>query len=100
MSRLTMVSLNLFQTALDAGFTPGDLTRISVRRERFSVTQGEAVVCVDGIEVIRFGDQIELSSGGIWRSVIQDDQFIIGALNHPFDDLYHYADRMRRALSR
>ncbi|MGN0995702.1 MAG: hypothetical protein ACI4PG_02225 [Candidatus Ventricola sp.] len=43
------LSLQAILSALESGFTLDDISRLSVRRERRSVTQGEDVVCVDGV---------------------------------------------------
>lgn len=79
----------------------------TVRRDRFSVTQGEAVVLVNGTEVIRFGDTIEQISAdkphygpvvGNWASVVPDGNFIKGLLYHPYDSIYHYSDKIKEIL--
>lgn len=57
----------------------------TVKRNRQSVTQGTATVCMNETEVITFGDQIELITDGKsffgqkigdWASVKSDKDFI------------------------
>lgn len=85
---------------------------IEVKRNRQSVTQGSATVYINGKEVLTFGDNIclkqkdgtftngfktfenakhygEVISG--WGSIKPDSDFIIGALYHPYDNLYQYS---------
>lgn len=69
----------------------------TVKRERGSVTQGEAVVYLNGVEMIRFGDKIELVDGE-WKSVKKDSEFIKGLLFHPFNELYHINDKVIKYL--
>lgn len=80
---------------------------IEVRRGRSSVTQGYATVCVNGIEVMTFGDTIELIKDGQrwygdkiggWASTTPDESFIKGMLFHPFDELYRYSEKFRKML--
>ena len=68
-----------------------------VKRERFSVTQGEAVVCLDGKEMARFVDDIQLVDG-VWQSVKSDEGFIRGLLFHPYDDLYQVSQPLKDCL--
>lgn len=69
----------------------------TVKRERASVTQGEAVVYLNGVEMIRFDDKIELVDGE-WKSVKKDSEFIKGLLFHPFNELYHINDKVIKYL--
>ncbi len=80
---------------------------IEVKRIRGSVTQGEAAVYVNGEKVIQFGDRIEIIKEGQpyysekiggWASVKPDADFIKGLLWHPFDDMYHYSDKVKEIL--
>lgn len=80
---------------------------IEVRRLRGSVTQGEAAVYVNGEKAIQFGDTIEFIKEGQpyysekiggWASVIPDSHFIKGLLWHPFEDMYHYSDKVKEIL--
>lgn len=79
----------------------------SVKRIRQSVTQGIATVYLNGIEVLTFGDTIELTKDGQeyygemiggWASVKPDSEFIRGVLWHPRDNLYHYSDKVDAIL--
>lgn len=80
---------------------------IEVKRRRFSVTQGQADVYVNGEMVISFGDTIEIIEDGQpyysekignWASTVPDSKFIRGLLFHPFDDVYHYSDKVKKIL--
>ena len=80
---------------------------IEVKRVRQSVTQGEAVVFINGRPVVTFGDTIMLIKPGEayfgeligdWASVKPDSAFIIGLLYHPLDSLYHHSDLVRAAI--
>lgn len=80
---------------------------IEVKRIRFSVTQGEAAVYVNGEKVIQFGDTIKMISPGDkyygekygdWASVVPDADFINGLLWHPYDDYYHHSDKVKKIL--
>lgn len=79
----------------------------SVKRSRISVTQGTATVYLNGIELVSFGDTIELIEGGRpfygeniggWASTIPDGDFVHGVLFHPYEDIYHYSDKARKIL--
>lgn len=80
---------------------------IEVKRRRFSVTQGQADVYVNGEMVISFGDTIEIINNGQpyysekignWASIVPDSKFIGGLLFHPYDDVYHYSEKVKRIL--
>ena len=80
---------------------------IEVKRRRFSVTQGQADVYVNGEMVISFGDTIEIINDGQpyysekignWASTVPDSMFIRGLLFHPYDDVYHYSEKVKRIL--
>lgn len=80
---------------------------ITVKRSRASVTQGAATVYVNGIEVVQFGDKIELvkegepyygESIGGWASKTPDTAFIIGALYHSLDNVYRYSESVKKSL--
>lgn len=68
-----------------------------VKRVRFSVTQGEAVVYLDGKEMARFADEIQLVDGE-WQSVKTDEEFIRGLLFHPYDDVYQISQPLKGYL--
>ena len=66
----------------------------TVKRYRNSVTQGTATVYLNDIEVVTFGDTIQLITNGSihygediggWASVKSDADFINGVLFHPCD---------------
>lgn len=70
----------------------------TVKRNRQSVTQGEATVYLNGEKLVTFGDKIELIKDGQsyygeniggWASVKPDSDFINGILFHPYDYIYH-----------
>ncbi len=78
-----------------------------MKRRRASVTQGSADVLINGKKVMSFGDEIVLlkpgdvfygENIGNWASVTPDLQFIIGAIYHPFDNIYHYSNLVKKAL--
>lgn len=80
---------------------------IEVKRIRFSVTQGEAAVYVNGEKVIQFGDKIEFIKEGQpyysekmggWASVTPDADFIKGLLWHPLESYYHHSDKVKEIL--
>lgn len=95
------------------------MLQIEVKRIRSSVTQGEAQVFVNGKYIISFGDTIcfkkndgsftngfntfenvkhygEVIEG--WGSIKSDSDFILGLLYHPFDNVYHYSDKLKEIL--
>lgn len=57
-----------------------------VKRHRFSVTQGEVEVLVNGKTVIQYGDTIELQDGE-WKSVHDDAHFIEAAMRQYSDKI-------------
>lgn len=78
-----------------------------VKRHRASVTQGTATVYLNGQKVITFGDTIELIKDGQafygeniggWASLKPDEDFIKGVLFHPYDNIYHYSDIVKKIL--
>ena len=80
---------------------------IEVKRRRMSVTQGAADVYINGQEVASFKDDIRMipegeryfgEKIGDWASVSPDTQFVISALYHPYDGIYHYSAAMKSAL--
>lgn len=82
---------------------------IEVVRRRFSVTQGQADVLVNGQKVISFGDNIQIVKDGQtyygekigdWASVTPDSAFIKGLLWHPYDMVYHYSDLVKHILEK
>lgn len=83
------------------------LLEFTVKRNRASVTHGTATVFLNGQDVITFVDNIELIKDGQtfygeniggWASVKPDEDFIKGCLFHPFDDVYHYSDKVKKIL--
>ncbi|OME55413.1 hypothetical protein BSK59_13115 [Paenibacillus odorifer] len=79
----------------------------TVKRNRRSATQGIATVCVNDIEVLTFGDTMELITEGNlyygdkisgWASTKSDAEFIKAALFHPFDSMYHYSDKIKQVI--
>lgn len=82
---------------------------IEVKRIRQSVTQGEAAVYVNGEKVVQFGDDIQMVEPGQkfygekicnWASTKPDAAFIKGLLWNPFDDMYHYSDKVKAILEK
>lgn len=82
--------------------------QITVKRRRMSVTQGMADVYINDDLVMSFGDTIEMIKEGEkyygemignWASKIPDTRFVIGMLYHPYDELYHYSERVKKALN-
>ena len=81
----------------------------TVKRERYSVTQGNATVYLNGEKILVFADKIRLIKDGEtyygeniggWASVIPDNDFINGVLFHPLDSVYHYSDKVKAIISR
>ena len=81
----------------------------TVKRERQSVTQGSATVYLNGEKVLTFGDTIEyIKEGqpyygqkiGNYASTSPDSVFINGVLFHPYDDIYHYSEKVKEIISR
>ena len=79
----------------------------TVERHRNSVTQGTATVYLNGEKVFTFGDKIELIKDGQpfygeniggWASVTPDENFIKGVLFHPYDNIYHTSDNVKKIL--
>lgn len=79
----------------------------SVKRSRISVTQGTAAVYLNGTKLVSFGDTIEpIKEGrpfygeniGGWASSVPDSDFVYGVLFHPFEELYHYSEKVRKIL--
>lgn len=81
----------------------------TVKRNRQTVTQGEATVYLNGEKVVTFGDKIELIKDGQayygeniggWASTTPDNDFINGVLFHPLDSVYHYSDKVKEIIKR
>ncbi|MGG3471501.1 hypothetical protein ABES02_29055 [Neobacillus pocheonensis] len=79
----------------------------TVKRNRQSVTQGSVTVYLNDIEILTFGDTIELIQEGQqhhgemigkWASVKPDEDFIKGVLFHPYDEYYKYSDKVKKVL--
>ena len=83
---------------------------IEVKRERPSATQGYAHIYINGVRVHSFMDEIELVTDknkptygeniGGWASVASDGDFIIAALYHPYDKVYHHSDAVKEAIKK
>lgn len=83
---------------------------ITIERVRMSVTQGEVKVFINGKYILNFGDKIVLPKRGAcpedyygddiggWRSSQPDSGFILGLIWHPFDYVYHYSEKICKAL--
>jgi len=77
---------------------------VTTERLRMSATQGECKVFINGTYIMNFGDQIVLPEKGGdqkdyygadiggWRSSEPDSAFVLGAIWHPYDYVYHYSD--------
>lgn len=91
------------------------MLKIEVIRRRLSVTQGEADVYINDKKIMSFGDDIKLIGSddsfcgacgkptygeniGGWASTKPDSDFIMGLLYHPFDEIYHYSDKAKKAI--
>lgn len=76
----------------------------TVKRDRESVTQGYARVFMNDVMINSFGDNIVfvgrngecfgLNIDG-WGSIVSDEEFIKGAMYHPYDKVYHYSNRIK-----
>lgn len=77
---------------------------IDVVRKRFSVTQGGAVVRINGEEIMRFGDKIELvkhdDGKSVWQSNVSDAEFIMATFFNKLDDVYHHSDKVKAVFER
>lgn len=80
---------------------------ITIERVRGSVTQGEVRTYVNGQYILNWGDKIEIIHEGEayygpvignWASKKPDSSFVLGLIWHPFDNLYHYSDKVKKAL--
>lgn len=80
---------------------------ITVERVRSSVTQGEAKVYINGEFFTNFGDEIAMMKDGGdyygpniggWASKKPDSSFVLGAIWHPMDHVYHYEDKLNKLL--
>ena len=72
----------------------------TVERVAHSVTIRDAIVKLNGEHIVTFDDRSVLGDDGEWHSVHTDGEFILAALYHPNDDIYHYSDRVRAILER
>lgn len=81
--------------------------QIEVKRNRKSVTQGEAEVLINGKEVVTFADEIKMINEGQlfydeniggYASITPDSDFILGLLYHEADNIYHYSDLVKEAI--
>ncbi len=82
---------------------------IEVKRIRGSVTQGSADVYVNGEKVMQFQDDIQMIKPGKmfygekiddWASVVPDANFIASLLWHPWDNMFHYSDKVKEILKK
>ena len=94
---------------------------IKVKRARYSVTQGEAKIYINGEKIIGFNDEIYLKQkdgtftngfdtvkdvkhyGEIiegWGSIKPDSDFIKGLLYHPYDNIYKHSDKFKEAIEK
>ena len=69
---------------------------IEVIRHRFSVTQGEAEVRVNGQKVVQYGDRITMEGQhdrgfGGYGSEVSDEQFIAAAFRQYSEDIVRLA---------
>lgn len=83
---------------------------ITFERVRWSATQGEVKVYINGEYILNFGDNIVLQESradtadyygddiGGWRSSKPDSGFVLGLIWHPLDYVYHYSDKICKAL--
>lgn len=83
---------------------------ITTERVRLSATQGWVEVYVNGEYILNFGDDIVLPERGAnpedyygddiggWRSSKPDSAFVLGLIWHPMDYVYHYSERICKAL--
>lgn len=101
-----------FRTWLEAQEVMSTIQRLDIttKRIRMSATQGEVRVFINGKHVLNFGDKIVLPKReespedyygddiGGWRSSEPDSSFVLGLIWHPFDYVYHYSERVCRAI--
>lgn len=83
---------------------------ITTERVRMSATQGEVEVYINGKYILDFGDNIVLPKRGDspedyygddiggWRSSKPDSGFVLGLIWHPLDYVYHYSEKICKAL--
>ena len=81
--------------------------KITVERRRGSVTQGSAVVLINGTPAVTFGDTIELIKPGEkyygeliggWASKTPDTSFILGMLTHPHENIYRLCEKAHKLI--
>lgn len=79
----------------------------TVKRERYSVTQGNATVYLNGEKILALADEIKLIKDGEtyygenidgWASTMSDNDFINGVLFHPLDSVYYYSDKIIKEI--
>lgn len=79
----------------------------TVKRERYSATQGNATVYLNGEKILAFADEIKLIKDGEtyygenidgWASTTPDNYFINSALFHPLDSVYYYSDKIIKEI--
>lgn len=80
-----------------------------VKRKRRSVTQGEATVSLNDIEILTFADNIELISKGKdyfgkniggYASTVPDVDFVKAAIYHKCDNIYRYSDKVKEVFEK
>ena len=97
------------------------MVNIEVKRSRASVTQGDATVYINGEPAITFHDEMYLRQKdgtftswgkiiehgqfygeviGGYGSIKPDSDFIVGALYHPLDNIYHHSDKIKNIIKK
>ena len=74
---------------------------IEAKRISQSETQEKIAVLVNGKPVMLFGDDKKLGDDGKYHSNYTDDElgkFVISALWHNFDSVYHYSDKAKDVI--
>lgn len=73
-----------------------------VKRERYSATQGNATVYLNGEKILTLADEIKLIKDGEnidgWASITPDNDFINSVLFHPLDSVYYYSDKIIKEI--
>lgn len=83
----------------------------TVKRERYSATQGNATVYLNGEKILALADEIKLIKDGEtyygenidgWASATPDNDFINSVLFHPldsvYDSVYYYSDKIIKEI--
>ena len=82
-----------------------------VKRERYSATQGNATVYLNGEKILTLADEIKLIKDDEtycgenidgWASTTPDNDFINSVLFHPldsvYDSVYYYSDKIIKEI--